>query len=139
MVIKKRLWKMAGKFNHHLFPTQKVVIKSADHLSETFFNHHLLITMGPLPIVNMGFGLVVKAHVLPNTETLPKPGCWEVGFRWISLKISMYTMIKFDTWYPMSQWLLPSTIRFFKTRECFSIKRQTHKSNHLPFIKIKFT
>ena len=40
---------MAGKFNHHLFPTQKVVIKSADHLSETIFNHHLLITMGPLP------------------------------------------------------------------------------------------
>ena len=40
---------MAGKFNHHLFPTQKVVIKSADHLSETFFNHHLSIAMGPLP------------------------------------------------------------------------------------------
>ena len=40
---------MVGKFNHHLFPTQKVVIKSAGHLSETFFNHHLLITMGPLP------------------------------------------------------------------------------------------
>ena len=40
---------MASKFNHHCFPAQKVFIKSADHLSETFFNHHLLITMGPLP------------------------------------------------------------------------------------------
>ena len=26
-----------------------VVIKSADHLSETIFNEHLLITMGPWP------------------------------------------------------------------------------------------
>ena len=40
---------MAGTFNHHLFPTQKGVIKSADHFSETIFNHHFLITMGPLP------------------------------------------------------------------------------------------
>ena len=40
---------MAGKFNHHLSPTQKVVIESAEHLSETFSNHHLVITMGPLP------------------------------------------------------------------------------------------
>ena len=49
---------MASKFNHHLFPRQKVVIKSADYLSETFFNHHLLITMGPLPKferLNLGF------------------------------------------------------------------------------------
>ena len=38
---------MTGKFNHHIFLQKKVVIKSADHLSETFFNHHLLITMGP--------------------------------------------------------------------------------------------
>ena len=38
---------MASEFNHHIFPAQKVVIKSADHLSETIFNHHLLITMGP--------------------------------------------------------------------------------------------
>ena len=48
---------MAGKFNHHLFLHKKVVIKSADHLSETFFNHHLLITMGPLPIIVSYFAL----------------------------------------------------------------------------------
>ena len=38
---------MISRFNHHLLCRKKVVIKFAGHLSETFFNHHLLITMGP--------------------------------------------------------------------------------------------
>ena len=38
---------MISRFNHHLLCGKKVVIKFARHLSETFFNHHLLITMGP--------------------------------------------------------------------------------------------
>ena len=38
---------MISRFNHHLVVQEKVVIKFAGHLSETFFNHHLLITMGP--------------------------------------------------------------------------------------------
>ena len=40
---------MISRFNHHLFVRKQMVIKFAGHLSETFFNHHLLITMGPLP------------------------------------------------------------------------------------------
>ena len=38
---------MISRFYHHLLCRQKVVIQFAGHLSETFFYHHFLITMGP--------------------------------------------------------------------------------------------
>ena len=38
---------MISRFNHHHLCRKKVMIQFTGHLSETSFNHHLLITMGP--------------------------------------------------------------------------------------------